>query len=52
MNLIKDKRSMKLKGRTCVDGKPRWALYTREEKTLPTESIDALMINITISAFD
>jgi hypothetical protein len=50
INLIKEKRSGKLKGRTCADGRPQRALYTKEETTSPTVSTDALMLSHIIVA--
>ena len=42
VNLIKEKRSGKLKGRTCANGRSQRAHYTKEETTSPTISTDAL----------
>jgi len=50
VNLIKEKRSGKLKGRTCADSRSQRSKYTREETTSPTVSTDALMISLMIDA--
>ena len=50
VNLIKEKRSGKLKGRTCADGRSQRSKYTKEETTSPTVSTDALMISLMIDA--
>jgi len=50
VNLIKEKRSGKLKGRTCADGWSQRSKYTKEETTSPTVSTDALMISLMIDA--
>jgi len=50
VNLIKEKRSGKLKGRTCADGRSQRSKYTKEETTSPTLSTDALMISLMIDA--
>jgi hypothetical protein len=50
VNLIKEKRSGKIKGRTCANGKPQRKLFTKEETTSPTISTDALMLSILIDA--
>jgi hypothetical protein len=50
VNLIKEKRSGKLKGRTCAEGRSQRSKYTKEETTSPTVSTDALMISLMIDA--
>ena len=50
VNLIKEKRSGKLKGRTCADSRSQRAHYTKEETTSPTVSTDALMLSLMIDA--
>jgi hypothetical protein len=52
INLIKEKRSGKLKGRTCADGRPQRALYTKDETTSPTLSTDALLMSLMIDALE
>ena len=50
INLIKEKRSGVLKGRTCADGRPQRERYSREEVTSPTVSNDSIMAEIVIAA--
>jgi len=50
VNLIKEKRSGKSKGRTCANGRSQRSKYTKEETTSPTVSTDALMISLMIDA--
>jgi len=51
VNLIKEKRSGKLKGRRCANGRSQRSKYTKEETTSPTvSSTGALMISIMIDA--
>ena len=50
VNLIKEKRSGKLKGRTCADCRSQRAHYTKEETTLSTVSTDVLMLSLMIDA--
>jgi hypothetical protein len=48
INLIKEKRTGKLKGCTVADGRPQRALYNKSEMASPTVSSDALMISLMI----
>jgi hypothetical protein len=50
INMIKEKRCGKIKGRTVANGSLQRQLYTKEETTSPTLSTDALMITILIDA--
>ena len=50
INLIKEKRSGKLKGRTVADGRPQRSLYDKSETASPTVSVDALMMSLMIDA--
>jgi hypothetical protein len=50
INLIKEKRTGKLKGRTVADGRPQRALYDKSQTASPTVSSDALMISLMIDA--
>ena len=43
VNLIKEKRCGKIKGRTCADGRPQRKYVPREESASPTVSSEALM---------
>ena len=51
INLIKEKRCGKLKGRTVADGSAQRDLYTKEESASPTISNDSLMIMVLINAW-
>jgi hypothetical protein len=51
INLIKEKRDGRLKGRTVADGRPQRLLYyDKSETTLPTMSTDALMLSLLVDA--
>ena len=50
INLIKEKRCGKLKGRTVADGRPQRTLYDKADTTSPTVSTDALMLSLMIDA--
>ncbi len=50
INLIKEKRDGRIKGRTVADGRPQWSLYDKSETASPTVSIDALMLSLMIDA--
>ena len=50
INLIKEKRTGKLKGRTVADGRPQRSLCDKSETTSPTVSVDALMLSLMIDA--
>ena len=52
VQLIKKKRSGKIKGRTCADGRPQRRYITQEESTSPTVSIEALMLSLMIDAHE
>jgi hypothetical protein len=52
INLIKEKRDGRLKGRTVADGRPQRSLYTKYETASPTVSTDALMLSIMIDAHE
>ena len=52
INLIKEKRCGKLKGRTCADGSSQRGQYTKEQTTSPTVSTDALMLSLMIDALE
>jgi hypothetical protein len=52
VNLIKEKRCGKLKGRTCADGRAQRDLYTKEQTASPTVSTDALMLSLMIDALE
>ena len=50
INLIKEKRDGRLKGRTCADGRPQKTLYDKIDTASPTVATDALMLTIMIEA--
>ena len=52
INLFKEKRNGKLKGRTCADGRSQRNLYDKSQTASPTVSTDALMLSIIIEAFE
>jgi hypothetical protein len=52
INLIKEKRCGKLKGRTFADGRSQQGLYDKLQTTSPTVSTDALMISLMIDALE
>ena len=52
MNLIKEKRCGKIKGRTCADGRPQRQLYERSETSSPTASSDAIILTLIINAME
>ena len=52
LNLIKEKRDGRLKGRTVADGRPQRLLYEKSETTSPTVSTDALMLSIMVDAHE
>ena len=50
INVIKEKRDGKIKGRTCADGRKQRGLYTKEQTASPTISNDAFFALLCISA--
>lgn len=52
LNLVKEKRNGKLKGRTCADGRSQRSLYDKSQTASPTVSNDALILSIIIEAFE
>jgi hypothetical protein len=50
VNLVKEKKSGKLKGRTCVDGSTQRSMYEKSETSSPTVSTDSLMYSAIIDA--
>ena len=52
INLIKEKRCGKIKGRTCADGRPQRAYTPREEASSPTISLESLMALLLIDAHE
>ena len=52
LNLVKEIRNGKLKGRTCADGRLQRSLYDKSQTALPTVSNDALILTIISEAFE
>jgi Reverse transcriptase (RNA-dependent DNA polymerase)/Zinc knuckle len=52
INLIKEKRDGKLKGRTVADGSTQRPLYEKHETASPTLSSDALLLSILMDAYE
>jgi hypothetical protein len=52
INLIKEKRCGKIKGRTVADGRSQRNKYANEDISSPTVSNDALMLTFLIDAFE
>jgi hypothetical protein len=50
INLIKEKRDGRLKGRTVADGRSQRPLYEKHETASPTVSTDALLLTVAIDA--
>ena len=52
INVIKQKRCGKIKGRTCADGRPQRGMYEKAETSSPTASSDAIMLTLIIDAVE
>ena len=52
INLIKEKRCGKIKGRTCADGRPQRAYTQREDASSPTIFLESLMASLLIDAHE
>jgi hypothetical protein len=52
INLIKEKRCGKLKGRTCADGRSQKGLYDKQHTTSPTVSTDGLMVSLVTDSLE
>ena len=52
INLIKEKRDGRLKGRSVADGRPQWALYTKEETSSPTATPESVLLTALIDAVE
>jgi hypothetical protein len=52
INLIKEKRDGKIKGRTVADGRAQRGLYEKSQTASPTIATDALMLSIMIDAYE
>jgi len=52
INLIKEKRDGRIKGRTVADGRPQRSLYDKSETASPTVSTEALLLSIIVDAHE
>ena len=52
VNLIKQKRNLKIKGRMCANGAPHRKFVPREEARSPTISLDALVASMMIDSYE
>ncbi len=52
INLIKEKRDGKLKGRTCADGSSQRGYVPREEALSPTLALESFLSLLLITAFE
>jgi hypothetical protein len=52
INLIKEKRDGRIKGRTVADGRPQRTLYDKSQTASPTVSTDALILSILVDAHE
>ena len=52
VNLVKEKRCGKIKGRTCANGAPHKKIVPREEAKSPTLSLEVLIITSVINAWE
>ena len=52
INLIKEKRSGKLKGRTCTDGRPQRCYINKENESSPTICLEYFFTSLIINAHE
>ena len=52
INLVKEKRSRKLKGRTCTYGQPQRYFLNKGDASLPNISLEALFTSLIINAHE
>ena len=52
INSIKEKRSIKLKGGTCADGRPQRCYITKEDSSSPAIYLEALFTSLIIDAHE
>jgi len=52
INLIKEKRTGKIKGCTCADGRKQRKWINKEDTASPTVSLEALITSLLIDAFE
>ena len=52
INLIKEKRNGRLKGRSVADGRPQRAFYTKDETSSPTATPESVLLTALIDAVE
>ena len=52
ITLIKEKWSIKVKGRTCADGRSQRSYITKEKAAAPMVSMEALLAQLMVGAFE
>ena len=52
LNLIREKRDGRLKGRSIADGQPQCAFYTKEETSSPTVTPESVLLTALIDAVE
>ena len=52
INLIKEKRNGRLKGRSVADGRPQRMLYTKEETSSPTTTPESVFLTTLVDAVE
>ena len=52
INLIKEKRDGRLKGRSVADGRPQWASYMKEETSSPMAAPESVLLTALIDAVE
>ena len=52
INLIKEKRNGRLKGRSVADGQPQRELYTKDETSSPTATPESVLLTAMIDAVE
>ena len=52
INLIKEKRNGRLKGRSVADGRPQRELYTKDETSSPTATPESVLLTAMIDAVE
>ena len=52
INLIKEKRNGRLKGRSVADGRPQRVFYTKDETSSPTATPESVLLTALIDAVE
>ena len=52
INLIKEKRDGRLKGRSVADGRPQRAFYSKEETSSPTATLESVLLTALVDAVE